>query len=85
MKLIKDLFRNYVGLGDTTIKDFLLNDRIDITTKELQKLINNKHKKKLERLCNDYQEVNLIETEHSFIKGFSFAVQLLSEAYAQKL
>lgn len=85
MEIIKDLYINYVGCGDTTRTDYLLNDRIDTTIKELQKKISNKHKKKLERICNDYQKVNLIETEQAFTRGFAFAVQLLSEAYTHKL
>lgn len=83
--MIKDLYVNYVGVGDITRKDYLLNDRIDAITKELQRKLNNKNKKKLEKLCNNYQEINLMETEESFARGFAFAVQLLSEAFAQKL
>lgn len=85
MEIIKDLYINYVGCGDTTRIDYLLTDRIDSIIKELQKKINNKHKKKLETLCNDYEKVNLIETEQAFTRGFAFAVQLLSEAYSHKL
>ena len=85
MEIIKDLYTNYVGSGDITRTDYLLNDRIDTTTKELQKKMSNKYKKKLEKLCNDYQKVSLIETEQAFTRGFAFAVQLLSEAFAEKL
>ena len=85
LEMIKDLFINYVGFGDVTRKDYLLKDRIDATTKELQRNLNNKNRKKLDRISNDYQEINLIETEESFARGFAFAVQLLSEAFAQKL
>jgi len=85
LEIIKDLYTNYVGSGETTRKDYLLNDRINEITKELQRELKNKHKRKLERLCNDYQQINLIEAEQSFTRGFSFAVQLLSEAFAEKL
>lgn len=83
-EIIKDLFINYVGYGETSSKSFLLNERIDENTKKLNKIINKKHKHKLETLCKDYEQVNLMETEKAFTRGFSFAVQLMAEAFSQK-
>lgn len=85
MEIIKDLYTNFVGSGDKTRKYYLLNDRIEEITKELQRKLKNKYKGKIEMLCNDYQEINLIDTEQAFTRGFAFAVQLLSEAFAEKL
>ena len=83
-ELIKDIFVNYVGYGETSSKTLLLNERIDENTKKLNKIINKKNRKKLKTLCDDYEEVNLIETENCFVRGFSFAVQLMAEAFSQK-
>ena len=83
-EIIKDIFVNYVGYGETSSKTLLLNERIDENTKKLNKIINKKNRKKLKTLCDDYEEVNLIETENCFVRGFSFAVQLMAEAFSQK-
>ena len=83
-ELIKDIFVNYVGYEETSSKTLLLNERIDENTKKLNKIINKKNRKKLKTLCDDYEEVNLIETENCFVRGFSFAVQLMAEAFSQK-
>lgn len=83
-EIIKDLFVNYVGCGETSSKSFLLNERIDENTKKLNRILSKKHKKKLKTLCDDYKNVNLIETEKAFTRGFSFAVQLMAEAFSQK-
>lgn len=83
--LIKELFTNFVDTGEMPTKVFLLNDRIDENTKKLNSILKTKHKEKLKTLCRDYEEVNLIQTEHAFERGFSFAVQLLAEAFSHKL
>ena len=83
-EIIKDIFVNYVGYKETSSKTLLLNERIDENTKKLNKIISKKHRKKLKTLCDDYEEVNLIETENCFVRGFSFAVQLMAEAFSQK-
>lgn len=83
--LIKDMFTNYVGHGDMSREYYLLNDRIEMNTKILNKIIHKKYKKRFETLCNDYETINLAQSDDSFVRGFSFAVHLLSEAYAHKL
>lgn len=84
-ELIKELFTNFVGNEPTSAKEVLLNTRIDENTKILNKVIKPKHKKKLEILCKDYEEVNLMQTDEAFARGFSFAVQLMTEAFNHKL
>lgn len=81
-EIIKELFTNFVGNGDIPAKLFLLNGRIDDNTKLLNKVISKRYKKKLETLCKDYEEVNLIQTDEAFTRGFSFAVQLLAESFS---
>lgn len=81
---IKDLYINHVGPGSSTRMSYLLNERIDQNTKHLKKVINFKHKKKLETLCKDYEQLNLMETERAFSRGFAYATQLLSEAFNHK-
>ena len=83
-ELIRDLYNNYVESSEMTRKCYLLNDRIDKTLNELKRKMNKKTKKKLDLLCEDHLELNLIESEEAFIQGFSFATQLLSEAFNQK-
>lgn len=83
-EMIKDLYNNFFDSGEHPRICHLLNQRIDETTKQLRKNINSKNKKKLDRICKDYQKVNLIETEDEFIRGFSYAIQLMSEAYSHK-
>ena len=84
-EIIRKLYINFVGNGEMPRKSYLLNDRIDNTEKELKKRLHKNSKKLFEQMCKDYQELNLMETEEAFINGFSFAVKLLSEAYARKL
>lgn len=83
--LIKDIFTNYVGHGDMSREYYLLNNRIDVNTKILNKIINKKHKERFKTLCKDYEKINLELSDESFVRGFSFAVHLLSQAYSQKL
>lgn len=83
-ELIRDLYNNYVESGEMPRKCYLLNDRIDKTITELKRKMKKRNKKKLDLLCEDHIELNLIETEEAFIRGFSFATQLLSEAFSQK-
>lgn len=35
-------------------------------------------------IIEDYEEIITITTDNAFIDGFSFAVQLMSEAYGHK-
>lgn len=83
-ELIKDLYNNYVTSNEMPRKCYLLNDRIDKTLTELKKKMNKKTKKKLDLLCEDHLELNLIESEEAFIQGFSLATKLLSEVFNQK-
>ncbi len=82
--IIKDLYINYLENGEIPHKYHILFERVDTTTKELSKVMNKRNKKKLNRLCNDYEEIITIEADTAFKDGFSFAVKLMSEAYANK-
>ena len=82
--LIKSIYVNFVGSNEYPRKYHLLNDRIDTITKELNIKMKPELKSKLKILCDDYEEVYNIGTEEAFTTGFSFAIQLLSEAYAHK-
>lgn len=83
-EIIKELYCNFVESSELPHKCHLLYDRISTNTKDLKKIMCKKYKKKLERLCEDYEEINTIEVDNAFVDGFSFAVQLMSEAYAHK-
>ena len=83
-EIIRDLYINFVGPGDMPRKGYLLNDRIDTNKKDLLHRLHKKDKKKFEQICKDYEETNLLECEEAFIRGFSFAVQLMSEAYGRE-
>ena len=83
-EVIKDLYINYVGHGAMPRRYYLLNNRIDKNITELKKIMYKKNKKKLDKLCDDFTQMNIIECDESFIDGFSFAVQLLSEAFNRK-
>lgn len=43
-----------------------------------------KNKKKLQMICDDFDEISELETDNAFTDGFAFAVKLMSEAYAHK-
>lgn len=83
-EMIKDLFINYVTSGQMSRKCYLLNDRIDKNITELKRIMYKKNKKKLDKLCDDFMEINSIECEDAFAEGFSFAVQLMSESFSRK-
>ena len=82
--LIKSLYNNFVEGSEPSHRCHLLYERIDDNTKSLKKSINKRNKKKLDMICNDYEATNTMEVEEAFADGFSFAVKLLSEAYAHK-
>ena len=84
-EIIRDLYINYVGTGENSRKCYLLFDRIEHSQKDLMQILHKKNRKKLEQICEDFEERKCIETEEAFIRGFSFAVQLLGEAYSKKL
>ena len=79
-EIIKDLSINYIGHGAMPRKCYLLNHRIDKNITDLKEILYKKNKKKLDKLCDDFTRLNSIECEESVVDGFSFAVQLLSEA-----
>ncbi len=83
-EMIKDLFINYIGNGNSTKKEIALMENIDKNMSTLNKILNKKCKKKLNKLCNDYDKINEIEVEQAFTRGFSYAVQLMAEAFSQK-
>ena len=73
-EMIKDLFINYIdGCGEMPIK-----------YQKLKNKLSKKDKKKLLKLCDNFFEVNGIECEESFIRGFAFATQLMSSAFSYK-
>lgn len=82
--IIRDLYVNFVQGSAQSRKYYLLLERIDTDTQQLKRVMNNKNKKKLQRICNDYDEIITLEADNAFAEGFSFAVQLMSEAYAHK-
>ena len=83
-ELIRDLYNNFVESKEMPRKCYILNDRIDKTLNEIKRKMNKRTKKKLDLLCEDHLELNLIESEEAFIQGFSLATQLLSQAFNQK-
>lgn len=83
-EIIKDLYYNFVESSELPRKYHLLCDRISANTKDLKKVMKKKHIKKLEMIVEDYEEIITITTDNAFIDGFSFAVQLMSEAYGHK-
>lgn len=62
-ELIRDLYNNYVETNEMPRKCYLLNDRIDKTLNELKKKMNKRTRKKLDLLCEEHLELNLIESE----------------------
>lgn len=82
--IINMLYREFVKGSEPSRRWYLLNERVDTTIKELNKMMSKKQKKKFERLCDDYEKINSEDTERAFVDGFSFAIQLMSEAYAHK-
>ena len=82
--IIKDLYYNFIQCSELPRKYHLLVERADETTKKLSKVLNKKNKKKLDRLCNDYEEIISLEIDNAFSDGFGFAVRLISEAYSRK-
>lgn len=82
--IIKNLYINFIQSSEQPRRYYLLFERIDKNTKELKNVINKRNKKKLKQICDDYDEIASFEAENAFIDGFSFAVQLMSEAYARK-
>lgn len=83
-EIIKDLYYNFVESSELPRKYHLLCDRISANDKDLKKIMKKKHRKKLEMIIEDYEEIITISTDNAFIDGFSFAVQLMSEAYGHK-
>lgn len=83
-ELIKMLYGNFIESSDPPYKSHLLNDRINTNTKSIKRILNRKNKNKLDLICKDYEEINIMDVENAFADGFSLAVQLLSEAYAHK-
>lgn len=83
-EIIKDLYYNFVESSELPRKYHLLCDRISANDKDLKKIIKKKHRKKLEMIIEDYEEIISITTDNAFVDGFSFAVQLMSEAYVHK-
>ena len=82
--IIKELFYNFVESSSQPRMYYLLLERIDTNTQQLKKFMNKKNKKKLQQICDDYEKIAEFEIDTAFEDGFSFAVQLMSEAYSRK-
>ena len=83
-EIIKELYGNFVEGGEPPHLCHLLYERIDTTKTELNSILYKNNRKKLERICNDFEEINLMETDRAFVDGFSFAVKLMAEAFSHK-
>lgn len=60
---IKDLCINYVsGCGELPRRYYLLNDKIDIMQKELKSKLSKKDTKKLDKLCDTFLDINIMQT-----------------------
>lgn len=82
-KLITEIYHNLIESSELPRKHHLLIERVDITTKQLKKVMNKKNKKKLEQLCKDYEEILALEVDNAFSDGFSFAIKLMAEVYSK--
>lgn len=82
--LISDLYHNYITETEQPRIYFLLLERIDTNTKKLKKHMNNRNKKILQRICDDYDKITALETDNAFADGFSFAMQIMLEAFNRK-
>ena len=83
-EIIKELYTNFVESSELPRKYHLLCDRISANTKDIKKVMKKKHRKKLDMIVDDYEEIITITGDNAFVDGFSFAVQLMSEAYGHK-
>lgn len=81
--IIKELFYNFVESSEPPRKYYLLLDRINDNTQQLRKTMNKKNKKRLQGICDDYEQMTAFETDTAFCDGFSLAVQLMSEAFGR--
>ena len=82
--VIKDLYCNYIQQSSKPRKYYYLLDNIDKNNRKLYQNISKKDKKMLQTICDNYDEVLIYEAQSGFYDGFSCAVKILSEAYANK-
>ena len=95
----KPLDMNYLKSSyilQRAIKKTQLSENLPISALErnitIEELLSDATRQKLEvvekvidETSKDYEEVNLMQTDQAFERGFSFAVQLLAEAFSHKL
>ena len=77
-EIIKDLYINFVESGESSRRCFLLRERIDTNTKELNKILYKGNQKKLERIVKDFEEINMSETEREFVRRIFICCEVTS-------
>lgn len=83
---IRELMELYSVDSKVPVHYITYGDKIEQLRKEIVKSQKSKNarkniRKKVDAICDSYEEMNGIDVEKYFILGFSLATQILSEAF----
>lgn len=84
-EIIRDIYNNYfIDSISYPNKYYEVGDQIDILKKEIVEHLSKDYVEKLDNLCQLFLDLELIDSEESFITGYSAATQITAEAFLTK-
>lgn len=81
-KRIRDLY-NYYLIDEITMpkKYYDIGDKIEKMKKEIAEQLPEKYVEKLDEMCQAFFDMGIIDSEESFVAGYSVATQITAEAF----
>lgn len=84
-KRIRDIY-NYYLIDEITMpkKYYDIGDKIEKMKKEIAEHLPEKYVEMLEEMCQAFFDMGIIDSEESFVAGYSVATQITAEAFTTR-
>lgn len=84
-KRIRDLY-NYYLIDEISMpkKYYDIGDEIEKMKKEIAEQLPKEYVEKLDEMCQAFFDMGIIDSEESFVAGYSVATQITAEAFTTK-
>lgn len=84
-KRIRDLYNNYL-IDEISMpkKYYDIGDEIEKMKNEIANQLPKEYVEKLDEMCQAFFDMGIIDSEESFVAGYSVATQITAEAFTTK-